>query len=385
LGVRPDRRGARIDRLTDPDVLHEAAANELLALVAIGSHSGQEHEAVAYLAARCEAWELPVRRLPVDGAADDLVIGWSERPSLLLTAHVDTVVPAWSWSARREGADIVGLGAGDCKGSVVAFLLGMLIARERGVDLARLPVAVGICVDEEELGRGSIVMADAIGPRHVIAGEPSRLAIGVAEAGFVDVRLDVRGTAVHGAFAELGDNAIEKAARLVLAVHDEPFATQEHPILGRGVPSVMRFEGGSELHVIPDRATLRLEVRVVPGERSAAQIEARVRELAEAYDADVELVEESVEPFETPRDAPVLAALQAAVERETGAPATEVGVPAWTDAHNFVDRSGSQAVVWGPGDFELAHHPDERIAVDDVASAARVVASLLEDAGAWLT
>ncbi len=277
-----------------------------------------------------------------------------------------------------------GLGAGDCKGSVVAFLLGMLLARERGVDLTALPAAVGICVDEEELGRGSIVMADALAPRHVIAGEPSRLDVGVAEAGFVDVRLSVRGAAVHGAFAELGDNAIEKAARLVLAVHDEPFAQQTHPMLGRGVPSVMRFEGGSELHVIPDRASLRLEVRVVPGERSAAAIEGRVRELAEAYDADLELVEQSVEPFETPGDAPVLLALRSALERETGGPATELGVPAWTDAHNFVDRSGSQAVVWGPGDFELAHHPDERVAIDEVATAARVVAAVLEQAGGWL-
>ena len=128
---------------------------------------------------------------------------------------MDTVTPDWAWTASRDGDVVRALGAADCKGSVIAFALGMLLAREEGVDLPSMPVALGICVDEELLGRGSIVMAGAIAPRFVVAGEPSRLEVGIAEAGFVDVRCRVRGRAAHGSFPELGDNAIEKAARLI--------------------------------------------------------------------------------------------------------------------------------------------------------------------------
>jgi len=370
--------------MNDAEVL-AWAGRELLDLVAIHSPSGKEHDAVDHLEARCAAWGLPVSRMPVEGAADDLLIGWTQRPSLLLTAHIDTVTPTWSWQAGLDDGVVRGLGAGDCKASVVAFALGMMLARDRGVDLAALPVALGVCVDEEDLGRGSIVMANELRPHSVVAGEPSRLDVGVAEAGFVDTICVVRGRSAHGSFPERGDNAIEKAARLLLAVHDEPFTKAEHPLLGRNVPGALWIEGGGELHVVPDRARVRIEIRVVPGGPTAAEIKARLRELAADHDADLELVEESVEPFETDPGGPLAAALVSAAERVCGEPPPATGVPAWTDAHNFVDLAGSRAVVWGPGDFALAHDPEEAVDVAEVVSAARVVEELLAGAGEWVT
>ena len=361
------------------------AGRELLDLVAISSPSESEHGAVSHLEQRCASWGLPVRRMAVDGAADDLVIGWSQRPTLLLTAHIDTVTPTWAWDAALEDGVVRGLGAGDCKGSVIAFSLGLLLARERGVDLETLPVALGVCVDEELLGRGSIVMANALQPRFVIAGEPSRLEIGVAEAGFVDAICVVRGVSAHGSFPERGDNAIEKAARLILAVHEEPFAFVEHPLLGRNHPGTLWVEGGGELHVVPDLARLRIEIRVVPGGPSAADIEARLRELAASHDAEVQLVEASVEPFETDPQDPLVEALLKATERVCGDDPARIGVPAWTDAHNFVDLAGSTAVVWGPGDFGLAHDPAEAVDIGEVVTAARVVEELLVRTPGWLS
>jgi acetylornithine deacetylase/succinyl-diaminopimelate desuccinylase-like protein len=267
---------------------------------------------------------------------------------------------------------------------VIAFTLGLLLARDNGIDLESLPVALGICVDEEELGRGSLVMAEALKPTYVIAGEPTRLEVGTVEAGFVDAIAHVRGHSAHGSLPERGDNAIEKAARLLLAVHEEPFTQVEHPLLGRNVPGALWIEGGGELHVVPDQARVRIEIRVVPGGPSAAQIEARFRELAREHDADVELVEPSVEPFETDGESPLIEALLVAGERVRGMRTPPIGVPAWTDAHNFVEIAGSQAVVWGPGDYALAHDSEEAIEIDDVVAAAYVVEALLAGASAWI-
>jgi acetylornithine deacetylase/succinyl-diaminopimelate desuccinylase-like protein len=50
---------------------------------------------------------------------------------------------------------------------------------------------------------------------------------------------------------------------------------------------------------------------------------------------------------------------------------------AWTDAHNFVDVAGSQAVVFGPGHLRDAHRPDEHVSVSDVLTCASVLAELL--------
>jgi acetylornithine deacetylase/succinyl-diaminopimelate desuccinylase-like protein len=271
----------------------------------------------------------------------------------------------------------VGLGTSDDKGSLIAFALGSMLARERSVPLETMQVALGLCVDEELGGRGSVAMARALRPRAVFVGEPTGLAIGVAEAGFVDARYHVRGRSSHGSLPELGDNAIEKAARLVLAVHDEPFAQASHPLLGRNMHSTLSFEGGGSLHVIPDRATARIEVRVVPGGPSAAEVEVRMRELAAKHDAKVELVEPSVEPFEADSDTPLFEALQAAMGAVTGGVAPRIGMPAWTDAHNFVDLAGAKALVWGPGDLSMARHHREAIHIAEVVWAARVVEEFL--------
>jgi acetylornithine deacetylase/succinyl-diaminopimelate desuccinylase-like protein len=130
---------------------------------------------------------------------------------------------------------------------------------------------------------------------------------------------------------------------------------------------------------------VRIEIRVVPDGPSADAIESRLRELASVYDADVELVEDSVEPFESDIRGPLVEAMSMANARTYGSRPPLVGVPAWTDAHNFVELAGSQALVWGPGDFGLAHDPSEEIEVHEVVIAARVIQELLVDLGKWLS
>ena len=81
----------------------DLARRELVDLVAITSFSDQEHEAVEHLVERCAELGLPTPRQPVEGSADNLLVGWSERPDLLLTAHVDTIRPTWDWDGDGRG------------------------------------------------------------------------------------------------------------------------------------------------------------------------------------------------------------------------------------------------------------------------------------------
>jgi acetylornithine deacetylase/succinyl-diaminopimelate desuccinylase-like protein len=52
-------------------------------------------------------------------------------------------------------------------------------------------------------------------------------------------------------------------------------------------------------------------------------------------------------------------------------------MPAWTDAHSFHDRSGSQVVVYGPGHLRAAHRPDEWVDAAEIVRSARVMARLI--------
>jgi acetylornithine deacetylase/succinyl-diaminopimelate desuccinylase-like protein len=363
----------------------DLARRELVDLVAITSFSDEEHEAVDHLVARCAELGLPASRQPVEGSADNLLVGWNERPELLLTAHVDTIRPTWDWDGTVEvrGDLVVGLGAQDDKGCVVAALLALLMAQDAGVPVASLPVGVGLCVDEERGGKGSLAMATALRPRFVVGLEGTELGAGLAEGGFVEVWIHVKGTAVHGALRELGDNAIEKALALIAEIQAHPGSAHEHPLLGVNIPMVWEIRGGQPLNVVPDACSVHLDWRVTPGGPSSAELFDWLVEAAARVDGDVEVVE-VVEPFETKRDAVLAEALAGAVRRTTGATPAATGMIAWTDAHNFVDHGGSQAVVFGPGHLRNAHRPGEFVSLTDVVTCARTLAALIGDTPALL-
>src|SRR4249920_315442 len=363
----------------------DLARRELVDLVAITSFSDEEHLAVDHLVARCAELGLPAHRQPMEGSADNLLVGWSERLELLLTAHVDTIRPTWDWDGAVEvrGDRVVGLGAQDDKGCVVAALLALLMAQDAGVPVESLPVAVGLCVDEERGGKGSLAMATALLPRFVVGLEGTELGAGLAEGGFVEVWIHVKGTAVHGALRELGDNAIEKALALVAQIQAHPGSAYEHPLLGRNIPMVWEIRGGQPLNVVPDACSVHLDWRVTPGGPSSAELFDWLVEAAGRVDGDVEVVE-VVEPFETQPDAVLAQALTRSVRRTTGTTPATTGMVAWTDAHNFVDHGGSQAVVFGPGHLRNAHRSDEFVSLTDVVTCARVLAALIADTRALL-
>jgi len=82
-----------------------------------------------------------------------------------------------------------------------------------------------------------------------------------------------------------------------------------------------------------------------------------------------------VHPTLTPDDSPVIAAVEAAVDRVLGRKATRVASPGTYD-HKHVARIAGVAhcVAYGPGELEQAHQPDEYCRVDDLISSTKVLA-----------
>jgi acetylornithine deacetylase/succinyl-diaminopimelate desuccinylase-like protein len=352
----------------------------LVDLVGIFSPSGEEGEIVDHVEGLLAGAGFEPRRIPTPGGHDNVVAGAAE-PNLVLTAHLDTIRPTWPWDGRAEVRDglVFGLGAVDDKGGVAAAMLGITMAE---ADLAAAGVAVAFTVDEEVNGTGSLAVAEALRPRYTIALEGTGLSPGIAEAGVVAGSAEVFGRSVHGSLPEFGDNAIVKAARLILDLEDAAFTGAEHPLLGPALPCVERISGGSPLYAVPDRAVLGFDIRVVPGV-TAAEVVDEVGVICSRYEASLE-IEEAVDAFQVPEGSALVQALNAAARRVTGAVRPVAGVRAWTDAHNFT-AAGSEAVVFGPGRLiGSAHQPDEHVPIDDVVVCGRIIADLITTEAARL-
>ncbi len=345
----------------------ERARRELVRLVSIPSPTGQEQALLAYLEARLESLGLRPFRQPVEGDRANLIWKGAERPKLLLTAHADTVpIEEPPDRPRVEAGCVWGRGSADVKAGIAAILLAL----EGTPDVRELPIAVAFTVDEEQGGMGSKVLPEAVQAEAAVVLEPTELRICPAEAGSLEVRIEVLGIPSHGGTFEDGQNAILRATELLRAFGSLAFVRAEHPLVGRGGFNVMEIRGGRLALVVPDRCTFSVDFRVLPGQDIEAVKEEVLRVVAE-HGARAEVLDESP-PFELAEDAPVFALLREAYEETLGRPPEIGAIRSWTDAENLVS-AGIPSVVFGPGRLAVAHTAFEHVELQQVADAARVL------------
>jgi len=87
-----------------------------------------------------------------------------------------------------------------------------------------------------------------------------------------------------------------------------------------------------------------------------------------------------VHPSLTPKDAPIVRSVAAAIERVLGRRPDYVVSPGTYD-QKHIDRIGrlSNCIAYGPGILDLAHQPDEWVGIDDMVDSATVMALTIAD------
>ncbi len=136
--------------------------------------------------------------------------------------------------------------------------------------------------------------------------------------------------------------------------------------------------------VVPDRCRMVIDRRFLAEEEIAA-VKAEFRATVEAaqrrrrFRYALRDMHE-VLPVMTDRDAPVASALARAIGTVLGRPPEFVVSPGTYD-QKHIDRIGRlrNCVAYGPGILDLAHQPDEYVAVDDMLDAATVMGLALAD------
>jgi acetylornithine deacetylase len=298
--------------------------------------------------------------------------------TLLLCGHIDTVGVtgmAAPFTPVLANGRLYGRGAVDMKGGVAAMLgAARVLAASGGLDAGRLIVAA--VADEEYTSLGAEALARSVhaGPQGAdaaIVTEPTDLVVAVAHTGFSWVEVTTTGRAAHGSRPLEGKDAILRMGRLLgrLEMLDRGLQSHPpHPLLGTASLHASLIEGGRELSTYPDRCTLSLERRTLPGEPNEVgprEVEAL---LAELRREDGELEAESRFLFgrlayETPAGHELPGLLDAALTR-MGRPARRGGVSFWTDAA-VLGHAGIPTVIFGPGGFGL-HSIEEYVRLDEV-------------------
>ena len=187
----------------------------------------------------------------------------SDRPTVLLNAHIDTVKPSASYtrdpfSADLEGDVLYGLGSNDDGGSLVA----LLAAYKRLVAEGQPYRLIWSATAEEEVG-GAAGIESAIpfwGRVDLgIIGEPTGMQMAVAEKGLMVLDCTAHGKSGHAAREE-GVNALYEALPDI-----EWFRSYRFPkvsdFCGPVKMSVTQINAGSQHNVVPDSCKFVVDIR----------------------------------------------------------------------------------------------------------------------------
>ena len=192
---------------------------------------------------------------------------------------------------------------------------------------------------------------------------------------------------------EAGVNAIEKLWPLWEALRDLETRRHDrfrHPLYeGRGLAaplSIGRVAAGNWPSTVPEEAIAEGRYGVFPDEETDAARREFEQAVADACRADrwlsehpagVEWFEGQFEPGATDPEAPILGRLAQAHRIGAGRDPVTHGVPYGSDLRLFTRYGKMPAILYGPGDVRFAHAADERVPIEELEIAARVLATLI--------
>lgn len=305
-------------------------------------------------------------------------------PGLLLEAHMDTVQTAGMivdpFAGAIEDAKLFGRGACDTKGSLAAMLLAVEWLIHHNIT-PPVPVYLAATIDEESHYKGVLDLLEADLPiAAAIVGEPTELQVVAAHKGCVRCMIEISGIAAHSSMPQDGINAIDQAIPVLQHITGpmrERLQCKHHPLVG--IPSICMTEiqGGVAHNTVPDRCTIMIDRRTIPGEDSDAVWQDIVQQMKMVEARHPELRLTTHPPFitdfamDTPRDSPIVRVLAEQAKLRLGH-ADVIGVPYGTNASKL-GQAGIPAVVFGPGSIQQAHTRDEWIKLEDVVKAAEIL------------
>jgi succinyl-diaminopimelate desuccinylase len=319
-------------------------------------------------------------------------------PTVALNAHGDVVPPGEGWTKPPYGGVledgfIYGRATAVSKGDFATYIFAARALEALGLPL-KGALELHFTYDEEFgglLGPGWLLEQKLTSPDFVIAAGFSYNII-TAHNACLQLEITVHGKSGHGAMPETGHDALQAATRILNAIYGELPALKKIKSKVAGIDSptmlVGRIDGGTNTNVVPGKVVMKMDRRMIPEEDPVA-VEAQERALiAQAVEGvpgirlEIKrlLLSHALRPL--PGSERLVESLQENALRIIGELIAAQGTPLYADARLYGEH-GIPAVLYGAGPRTVpesnAKKADERLALDDLRKATKVVALTLWD------
>lgn len=331
--------------------------NLLQKMVGIPSVSGNEAALADMLEKECKSIGMKVERL----GESVLASTGCNKPGLLFCGHIDTVLPAKGYSFDPHNSfikdgNLYGLGSEDNKGGVAMVIAAMKQLYDEGFKFEK-DVQLALVAGEElpkVEDKGVYSLLQKLKAEYAVVTESTKLKPSMGHRGRVCIKVKIKGIQYHASqIPHRRENAIYNLGKFLFDLRSQRF--KRHPILGDTTCTPTVIHAGEQLNSTPLEAETVVDFRITPY-YSQEDILDLVGQIIHSLrlDAQVEVLSSSE---------PVFTEEHPLFDFMNEEPITTMF---HTDGEYIQRLAGIPMAVFGPGDEERAHKPDEFIPVKDV-------------------
>ena len=303
-----------------------------------------------------------------------------QKNALLFGCHLDVVPPGkqtWKhppFAGLETDGKIHGRGAADMKGGIAAIVTAITEIVNSSVKLSGDMVFIAAGGEETDSCGAKRFICDQGGLLPPLAGvvipEPTDFEVVTAHRGLLWLKVITAGRTAHGSTPQLGINAIGSMRAFLNELVNYEISCEAHELLGGCSMSVNTIEGGDAINVVPDRCTIGMDIRTLPGQihediiHDLQRIFADLKRKNPEFEGEVSIVRQ-VDALQTDADSVFVRDFCSVVGSE------QTKAVGFTTDGPYFAQLGAPVVIFGPGKSHLCHKPDECIDLTDVEKAVR--------------
>lgn len=325
--------------------------------------------------------------------------GRTQRPNIHFTGHYDVVPEGTGWTTDPYGSEvrdgrIYARGSADQKSGIVSELFAAYALQKAGLRLNGTFIAsatpdeetggqagVGYLVEQGYLTRESTdycVITECLDVDKVCIGH----------RGTLWFEVDITGKQSHGSMPGEGVNALEFAQRLMRTIDEDirPLIAEPTPLPVQ--PPACRYttltptilQAGEKINTVPGTCRLGYDWRLIP-ELSVAWAREQIVAACEKVKASMPGSDYAIRclgednPTLVPKDTDLVKTFLASGKTYLGRE-MEFSVSPGMDDQKYVVQRGKleRCIVYGPGRLTLAHKADEYAVIEEMKTAAKIMA-----------
>lgn len=308
------------------------------------------------------------------------------KPALIFAAHLDVVPQGntkWQYppyDAVEEQGKIFGRGSADMKAGLTAILTAITRIAKKNLELKGdliLLAAAGEETDSCGVKRFIEKNASTLPPlAGAIIPEPTNFQIVTAHRGILWLEITTIGKSAHGSMPQNGINAIRSMNTLLNALDNYQPPHTPDPLLGKSSMSINKITGGNATNIIPDRCSIQIDIRTLPNQDSetlTADFQSLLEKLTaenKNFKAELNLLR-SVNALQTDVDCDFVKKVMNTTEID------QTQVVGFTTDAPFLAELNAPVVIFGPGNPNICHKPNEFIEIADLEKAAQIYEKII--------